>query len=145
MFKVTYRMTTRKDCLYAYALHAEAECDGDDAGAESVEDVLHDPRVFVFRRSTPAMDPFGRNDRVVDDEFFNVATPVDMYEIPPDEPDPCRGMPYYRSSSLDLWFRNASDLERARKDLDDTLRDLAVQLGRMSDPSSFESVETASY
>ena len=142
--RLTYRQSETRDGLYAYALHILAEPadpsnESEDGGFES------DPRIFVFRRSTPRMDPFGPNDRVVDDEFVNVATPVDMFEVPPDEPNPECGMPYFRSDTLDLWFRNARDVARARHDIDDTVKDLVLQLNGLSDQTTFKSEEVVEY
>lgn len=128
----TYRQTTTKDGLYAYALHVSVESD-------------EDPHVFVYQRYTPTMNPYGRTDLVVNDEFINIATPVDMYDIPVDEPDPCHGMPYYRSSTLDLWFRNLEDLERAKGDIDKDLESLAKLYNNLDSNDTYEYEETRTY
>lgn len=130
--KTTYKQTTTKDGLYAYALKVTVESDDD-------------PHVFVFQRSMPTMNPFGGTDLEFDDDFVNVATPVDMYDIPVDRPDPCHGMPYYRSSSVDLWFRNLEDLEQAKKDIDEDLDSLSKLYNKMENEESYEHEETREY
>jgi len=130
--KTTYRQTSTKDGLYAYALHIEVESD-------------EDPNVFVLQRSTPTMNPYGRTDCVFDDTFINVATPVDMYDIPAGAPDTCNGMPYYRSSSIDLWFRNMEDMERAKSDIDEDLASLARLYNNLNDETTYKYEETRTY
>ena len=129
----TYRQNTTKDGLYAYALHVSVTSDDGD------------PNVFVFQRSTPTMNPYGRTDRMVDDVFVNVATPVDMHEIPAKEPDPEHGMPYYRNSVLDLWFRNAGDVETAKRDIGEDLASLARLCESLSNDETFQYEETRTY
>lgn len=128
----TYKQTTTKDGLYAYALHVSVTSD-------------EDPNVFVIRRSMPTMNPYGRTDLWVDDEFINVATPVDMYDVPVGQPDPCHDMPYYRVSEIDLWFRNLEDLEQAKKDIDEDLASLAKLYNNLEDKSTYEHEETRTY
>lgn len=128
----TYRQTTTKDGLYAYALTVSVKSDTD-------------PNVFVFQRSTPTMNPYGRTDRVVDDVFINVATPVDMYDIPVGEPDLCNGMPYFRISEVDLWFRNLEDLEQAKRDIDEDLASLAKMYNNLENKDTYQHEETRSY
>ena len=131
----TYSQTTTKDGLYAYALHVSVKS----------EEEVGDPNVFVLQRSTPTMNPYGRTDLLVDDVFVNVATPVDMYDIPRDEPDPCHGMPYYRTSEIDLWFRNLEDLEQAKRDIDEDLASLAKLYNNLEDRPKYEHEETRTY
>lgn len=64
------------------------------------------PAVFVFHRATcgkPMEDGSPR------DEFIGVADALDEDEIPVDEPDLERNVPYYRVKDVELLFRN-SDL-----------------------------------
>lgn len=130
--KTTYKQTTTKDGLYAYALHVSVESDDD-------------PNVFVMQRSTMTMNPFGQTDLWFNDEFVNIATPVDMYDIPVGQPDPCHGMPYYRTSEIDLWFRNLEDLEQAKKDIDEDLASLSKLYNKMENEESYEHEETREY
>lgn len=64
------------------------------------------PYVFVYQRSVlgkPMEDGSPR------DEFTCVADELDEDEIPVNEPDLNRNVPYYRTDSVELLFRN-SDL-----------------------------------
>ena len=132
--EITYKDTGTKDGLYAYALHVSA------ISASSEED--SDPRIFVMQRTPRTMNPFGSTDLEFDDVFVNVATPVDMYDIPPDEPDICRGMPYYRTSEIDLWFRNGHDVRQAKADIDADIADLCRLCDTLSNPEGFKHEET---
>lgn len=134
---VEYSDTGTKDGLYAYALHVRAYAD------ESNDDA--DPRIFVMQRTPMTMNPFGRTDLEFDDVFVNVATPVDMYDIPPDEPDICHGMPYYRTSEIDLWFRNGHDVRQAKEDIDTDVADLCRLCDNLSNPEGFTHKETRSH
>lgn len=134
---VEYRDTGTKDGLYAYALHVRAYTDGSNDEA--------DPRIFVMQRTPRTMNPFGRTDMEFDDVFVNVATPVDMYDIPPDEPDICHGMPYYRTDSVDLWFRNGHDVRQAKADIDADVADLCRLCDNLSNPEGFKHEETKTY
>lgn len=126
------KQSSTKDGLYAYSLHISVEACDDDSAESS------DPNVFVFRRSVPTFNPNGPTDGVVDDVFFNVATPVDMYDIPVKRPDVEHGMPYYRDSELDLWFRNLEDLDRAKEEV---TSDIASLCGLCNNFSSGAGVE----
>lgn len=105
-----YTSTTDDKNLYAYALKAEVT---------EVEGILDengnpDPRIFIFQRGVGIM-PNGSKTR---DVFFGIATPLDMQEIPGDEPDLDNDLPFYRLNEVTLWFRCLSDLEQAKKDID---------------------------
>lgn len=126
---VEYSQTSTKDGLYAYALHVDVRSDDSDC------------HVFVYQRQTPRMDPFGKNGGVRDDVYVNVATPVDMVDIPCDEPDIDHGMPYYRSSTLDLWFRNLEDLERAKREIDADIDSLVRLMNQFDKPKDFVHTE----
>ena len=140
-----YTQSETKDGLYAYALHVEAKplLDNEDSSEDSSEAL--DPEIFVFRRSTPTMNPFGPTDRMVDDEFFNVATPVDMYDVPAKHPDIEHGMPYFRDSRLDLWFRNLEDLLRAKKEISEDVASLVKLWDNVSNVESSKHEETVIY
>ena len=104
-----------------------------------------DWNIFVFRRSTPTMNPYGRTDMVVDDEFFNVATPVDMYDIPAKFPDIEHNMPYFRDSKVELWFRNLEDALRAKREIEEDVASLCRLWDNLNDESTFKLVETRTY
>ena len=145
--EVTYTQSETKDGLYAYALHVEVVLpeDSNDSNDSNDGNDAWDWNIFVFRRSTPTMNPYGQTDGLVDDEFFNVATPVDMYDIPPDEPDICHGMPYYRTSEIDLWFRNGHDVRQAKADIDADIADLCSLCDTLSNPEGFKHEETKTH
>jgi hypothetical protein len=131
-----YSQTETKDGLYAYALHIVASTVLNDDG---------DPHIFVYHRRPRTMNPFGRTDLEFDDVFVNIATPVDMEEVPEDAPDICHGMPYYRSDTLDLWFRNLEDVEQAKKDVDRDVASLCKLYNNMSDTDGFRFKEEKTY
>lgn len=141
MLKLTYSQSSTRDGLYAYCLHIKAE----PLLAETEDGSLSNPNIFVFRRSTPTMNPFGNTDMEVDDEFFNIATPVDMYDVPEKQPDIEKGMPYFRDSELDLWFRNMEDMERARSEIDGDVASLVTLWDNISATDKFEHTETVHY
>ena len=62
------------------------------------------PYVFVYQRAA-----FGKpmEDGSPRDEFVCVADELDEDEIPVNEPDMERNVPYYRVSSVELLFRNS--------------------------------------
>lgn len=61
------------------------------------------PNVFVYRRSTQGAPMEDGSPR---DEFICVADELDEDEIPVNEPDMARNVPYYRVDSVELLFRN---------------------------------------
>ena len=139
---VTYRLSSTKDGLYAYALHVSANFGGPLGDSDGVPKPAN---VFVFRRSTPTMNPFGHTDMEVNDEFFNVATPVDMYDIPEKNPDIERGMPYFRDSEMDLWFRNLEDVTRAKREIDADVAALARLWDNLNNPEDYQLEETITH
>lgn len=141
MLKLTYSQSSTKDGLYAYCLHVKAE----PLLTESGDGGLSNPNIFVFRRSTPTMNPFGNTDMEVDDEFFNIATPVDMYDVPEKQPDIEHNMPYFRDSELDLWFRNMEDMERAKSEINSDVASLVKLWDNISATDKFEYTETIHY
>ena len=75
--------------------------------------------LFVFQRS--------KENEVGDcvDEFIQIASPLDVEEIPEDAPQPDRNMPYYRAKEVTLWFRCLEDLELAKRKIREDLATLA--------------------
>lgn len=143
--EVTYKTSTTKDSLYAYGLVVEVRPHVPDVSndeSNDSEEAVSDPNVLVFRRSCRTMNPFGRTDKWFDDEFFNVATPVDMYDVPAKEPDIEHGMPYYRDCTANLWFRNPSDLNRAKSEIDSDIASLCRLYDNLSDPDTYLHEET---
>lgn len=70
--------------------------------AHEAEDM--DSRVFVWRR-----DPVNPYTSQETNTFFAVASPVDMEEYPPEDPDPDKAYPFFRRSWVELDFRAVSD------------------------------------
>jgi hypothetical protein len=65
------------------------------------------PYVFVYQRATVGAPMEDGSPR---DEFTCVADELDEDEIPVNEPDMERGVPYYRTDALELLFRNADQM-----------------------------------
>lgn len=61
------------------------------------------PYVFVYQRATAGAPMEDGSPR---DEFVCVADELDEDEIPVNEPDMARNVPYYRTDSVELLFRN---------------------------------------
>lgn len=72
------------------------------------------PYVFVYQRSVcgrPMEDGSPR------DEFVCVADELDEDEIPVNEPDMARNVPYYRVNSVELIFRNSDQMYECARSL----------------------------
>lgn len=65
------------------------------------------PYVFVYRRATAGAPMEDGSPR---DEFVCVADELDEDEIPVDEPDMERNVPYYRTDAVELLFRSADQM-----------------------------------
>lgn len=68
-------------------------------------------KVFVYHahaKKAPADSEYPK------DEFMCVADALDMDEIPPDSPDIEAGVPYYRTDSVELCFRNSDMMYECR-------------------------------
>lgn len=61
------------------------------------------PAIFVYQRATAGAPMEDGSPR---DEFVCVADELDEDEIPVNEPDMARNVPYYRVGSVELLFRN---------------------------------------
>lgn len=79
------------------------------------------PNVFVYQRATcgkPMEDGSPR------DEFVCVADELDEDEIPVDEPDLARNVPYYRVKAVELLFRNSDQMYECARSI---IADLALR------------------
>lgn len=139
--EVTYTQSETKDGLYAYSLKIEVSAPDEDSNDSNDTDL----NIFVFRRSVKTMNPFGRTDGWFDDEFFNVATPVDMYDIPAKEPDIENGMPYYRDSKVELWFRNAEDVSKAKEAIAEDIASLVKMWDNITEGTGRTTTDTVVY
>jgi hypothetical protein len=112
-----YTSTTEDKNLYAYALTVKiTEVSGIyDADGNS------DKAIFVFQRGVPKM-----TDKTIRDVFLNIATPLDMQELPIYEPDLDNDIPFYRLDEVTLWFRCVDDMYKVRDDIDNDIRKLVI-------------------
>lgn len=94
--------------IYAHALKVEV-----------ISAIGYPDHIFVFHRNKANTD----GDYV--DEFTQVASPLEIEEIPEDAPDLQNGMPYYRAKEVTVWFRNLDDLELAKSRIKADIRDFA--------------------
>ena len=77
------------------------------------------PNVFVYQRATKGAPMEDGSPR---DEFVCVADELDEDEIPVNEPDMARNVPYYRVDSVELLFRNADTMYETARALVAALR-----------------------
>lgn len=124
---VRYSTTTPENHppLYAYLLKVEV-----------ISSVGYPEHIFVFHRS-----PEGISGDIVD-TFTQIASPVDVEEIPVDAPDPKNGMPYYRTKEVTLWFRTPDDMELAKKNIKDDIRTLSLTYDTLYSNPDTQEVET---
>ena len=73
--------------------------------------------VFVYRRSATST----MSDGSARDEFICVADELDEDEIPVNEPDLERNIPYYRTADMELLFRNSDLMYETARSLLTTL------------------------
>jgi hypothetical protein len=92
-----------------------------------------DPRVFVYRRDP--VDPY-TNDQL--DTFFTVASPVDMEEYPPENPDPQKAYPFLRKSFVELDFRATETALDAERIILSELNVLVVAMTRLAQLEQIE-------
>ena len=85
------------------------------------------PAVFIFQRLKP--NPDGTRDA---DRFVCVADAVDMEEVPELGPDFLNEMPYYRTDTVELVFRNAIDRDSTETDIKNDITALVQSLDAMS-------------
>ena len=71
-------------------------------------------KVFIYQRATVGAPMEDGSPR---DEFIGVADELDEYEIPVDVPDMTNNIPYYRTDSVELLFRNSDQMYEACQQL----------------------------
>lgn len=111
--------------IYAYALKVEV------LSAEGYDD-----HVFLFQRSKTNLE----DDWV--DEFIQIASPLDIEEVPEDAPDLKHNMPYFRTKEVTLWFRCLEDLRLAKGKIRDDLQTLALTYDTIGDRYDKDEEET---
>ncbi len=104
---------------------------------EVVRAVGYPEKIFVFQRSGE-----GTVGEAVD-EFIQVATPSDVEEVPEDAPAPDKGMPYYRASKVELFFRCRDDLELAKYHIGEDIKALVHTYDVIN--AGFDKEETIHY
>ena len=77
------------------------------------------PNVFVYQRATKGAPMEDGSPR---DEFMCVADELDEDEIPVNEPDMARHVPYYRVDTVELLFRNPDMMYETARALVSSLR-----------------------
>src|SRR5262245_29878407 len=60
-----------------------------------------DKRIFLYRR-----DPVNPYTNEPTDTFFTIASPADLEEFPPEEPDANKAFPFFRKDFVELDFRS---------------------------------------
>ena len=78
------------------------------------------PYVFVYQRATRGAPMEDGSPR---DEFVCVADELDEDEIPVNEPDMERNVPYYRTDSVELLFRNPDMMYESVRAILSSVRD----------------------
>lgn len=91
--------------------------------------------VFVWQRASTRPD--GSQGK---DMFIGVATPSDLDDIPALAPDLANEMPYYRTSEVELWFRNDYDFDKYRKLVQSHIKDLVKKLNMLANLTPSEDV-----
>lgn len=102
------------------------------------------PEVFVFHRSAPQLASGLPWDGKVVETFQNVATPVDMHEVPAAGVAPVKS-PYARRDSVKLVFRCVDDMNRAAEDISSDIADLVDSWDNVGDDAGYGEVETRTY
>lgn len=121
-----YTSTTEDKNLYAYALTVKIKKVSGIYDAEGNPDNA----IFVFQRGVPKM-----NDRSTRDVFINIATPLDMQELPVNEPDLDNNIPFYRLDEVTLWFRCVDDMYKVREDIDNDIQKLVISYRFLNEDS----------
>lgn len=76
-------------------------------------------------------------------EFDHVATPVDLQEIPEDAASDI--VPWYRTDACEVWFRNAKDMELAKRMFVDDIALLRNDYDLLNSGVNFENQTTVDF
>ena len=110
--------------IYAYSLKVEV-----------TKAVGYPSHLFVFQRSPD------NNEGDAVDTFIQIASPLEVDEVPENAPDLQNNMPYYRSDKVVLWFRNMEDLELAKNKIKDDLQTLVLTYKVLNGSADKEEIE----
>ena len=108
--KVQYSRNELLDSLQSYDLKVEV-----------VQATDMPEKVFIFQRGVV---PAHTLDADPADTFVCVADPVDLENVPADNPDIGDEMPYFRLGEVTLRFRNLEDLEEVQLLIDEDISGL---------------------
>jgi len=86
--------------------------------AEEISD-----KIFVMQRSLAAAVQ-GEPPPEPVDRFRSIADPVDLEQYPEDAPDLANDIPFYRAASVELLFRNMTDLQDTWTDIQEDVQGL---------------------
>ena len=128
-----YRRTSVKPGRLAYGLSVEVE------SSEGIP-----PEVFVYHRSAPQLASGLPWDGRVVETFQNVATPVDIAEVPSESEAPA-GAPYVRSASMKAVFRNPEDVDRAVDGISGDLASLVKSWENVAGGGEYAVVDRRTY
>jgi len=112
--------------MYAYALKAEV-----------IQSIGYPDHIFVFQRSKETADGSWV------DEFIQIASPLEVEEVPENAPDLANNMPYYRSKEVTLYFRNMEDLNLAKSNIGSDIRTLTSTYDTLN--AGFDKQEIVKY
>lgn len=133
MIKATFKRSTIEHQALSYALKVTIVPDN----SEGLE---YPHKLFIMQVSTPTMISGDTKDF-----FINVATPVDIEEIPEDSPDLSNDIPYYRTNEITLWFRCLEDLERTKNTIDADIAHFIKTYAVLNNENEFKTIEEKTY
>lgn len=116
--KVRFSQTGERRGIYFYAMRVEV------VGASGIS-----PKIFVYHQSPAGVE--GNTFAV----FDHVASPVDFQEIPEDAAS--ETVPWYRTSKVEAWFRNVSDMKMAKQMMMDDIALLQKNYDELTRDGSF--------
>ena len=124
-----YRSPSHNSKIYGYALKVKVE------EAESMPS-----KIFVFQRGQKQT-----NDGTIEDHFINIGSPMDLANVPEDEPLLDSGIPYYRLDEVTLYFRNLDDLMETKNDISGDIFNLVQTYKYLENIDDFEELDTKIY
>lgn len=128
---VSFSTSTRRQPVHAYGLQV------------TVTSSTLQPEVFIFRRgATPAPVTGYAPDEEPTDTFICIADPVDIEDVPVNEPDLANEMPYYRVAEVLLYFRSPEDLEETKQHIEDDLNVLVRTLQALENVNAYNDAGT---
>lgn len=122
--KYSTTIPDKHPAIYAYLLKVEV-----------VNAVGYPHHLFVFQRSPD------NNEGDSVDTFIQIASPLDVDEVPENAPDLQNNMPYYRAQKVELWFRNMEDLELAKSKIKEDLQTLVLTYKVLKGSTDKEEIE----